>query len=623
MMIFWAGGLFLAGGITGQNRFWLPKIWMVDVNVNLSVDPLFEESVKKMGFSTKAQSAIRSKIEDVGFESISELMLLARDFTDRPEVFSDLLQSDFGFDALVAHRTRAVIMEMIDKDSLQGTSKEPSIALEIKNVARNNCFEASAAQGPLASTTNIENLTSDPTAVNYHHVMGDDVIKSDENEEPKLKKLVYKKVVVNEQAHRRRKKAVLEGNQHDYGLPSNYNEMFPLLETELGDFYSFMTRPFTASQEEHIRPATANVYLRHAKLFLGWYVNQHSCTASNSLSLFTIIPNKEKESADTVLEFVLWLRSSRGISVSYEANLLRGITKLIKFRFARESKADPTYGDKAFDDIPMIREIRKLHRDANKRQSMAPRSSDEDRKWLSWPDYLQVVLSIKRGLLDFLDDYGDATPQPNEGMYSSTERKIATAYQYYLILAFFANVPDRQRTIRELELGRSFIKDVKQDVWTIKHAPDDYKTGKTYGDRPALSLAPGLVPAIDDFIVRWRQCLRPSTDALFVQPRTGNPLTQDSVYQIVARNCYKCTGKRTNPHLLRDMIVTHVKESDASEKELEALALFMGHSVSMQRNSYDRRTLTKKVAPAVELIHNINKLGEDNYLIQPVNIVTT
>ena len=94
---------------------------------------------------------------------------------------------------------------------------------------------------------------------------------------------------------------------------------------------------------------------------------------------------------------------------------------------------------------------------------------------------------------------------------------------------------------------------------------------------------------------------------LFLQPRTGKQLTRDSVYQIVARACYKFTGKRTNPHLLRDMLVTHVRQtSDASEKELEALALYMGHSISMQRNSYDRRTLKQKVEPAVKLLSSIN-----------------
>lgn len=54
------------------------------------------------------------------------------------------------------------------------------------------------------------------------------------------------------------------------------------------------------------------------------------------------------------------------------------------------------------------------------------------------------------------------------------------------------------------------------------------------------------------------------------------------------------------------MIVTHVRESDASEKELEALALYMGHSLNMQRTSYDRRTLTTKIAPAVDLMQSIN-----------------
>ena len=50
----------------------------------------------------------------------------------------------------------------------------------------------------------------------------------------------------------------------------------------------------------------------------------------------------------------------------------------------------------------------------------------------------------------------------------------------------------------------------------------------------------------------------------------------------------RLSGKKTNPHLVRDMIVTHLKTSGASEQELEALALFMGHSQAMQRSTYDR-----------------------------------
>ena len=68
---------------------------------------------------------------------------------------------------------------------------------------------------------------------------------------------------------------------------------------------------------------------------------------------------------------------------------------------------------------------------------------------------------------------------------------------------------------------------------------------------------------------------------------------------------FNVVGKKTNPHLLRDIVVTHVRDTAASEKELEALALYMGHSLNMQRTSYDRRTLTQKVAPAVSLLDKI------------------
>ena len=78
---------------------------------------------------------------------------------------------------------------------------------------------------------------------------------------------------------------------------------------------------------------------------------------------------------------------------------------------------------------------------------------------------------------------------------------------------------------------------------------------------------------------------------------------------LVGKACFDHTGKKTNPHLLRDMIVTHVRDSpDVSERDLEALALFMGHSVSMQKSSYDRRTLDQKVAPAVSLLQSINSM---------------
>jgi len=325
----------------------------------------------------------------------------------------------------------------------------------------------------------------------------------------------------------------------------------------------------------------------------------------------TVFPNKEATSAQPIIEYIVWLRKSRNISNNYEANLLRGLTKLIKFRFASESVADPTYGEKSFHDIPVVRELRRLQRDASRRQSKSSeRSSDEKKKWLSWTEYLGVVEALKEDVADELEQLVVAKEEGRTGgglPPAPIGRRIAKKYQRYLLLAFFSSLPDRQRTMRELEVGRTFIRNDETNTWEVKHGREDYKTGNTYGDRPPLGLSPGLTSSIDDYLKYWRPYLNPSSDRFFVGPSTGKPLTVEGTRYLIGKACFDHTGKKTNPHLLRDMIVTHVRDSpDVSERDLEALALFMGHSVTMQKSSYDRRTLGQKVAPAVELLQSIN-----------------
>jgi hypothetical protein len=601
----------------------------IDDDTQACSDP-FIVAMEQLGFSETTKTMILQKLHMVGIENApADLSLLAHDFLDRPEVLSTLLQSDFGLDPMLAHQTRAAAIHMI--------RPKPQEVVGVVN----------KDEIPALAKKNINTRYINPS-----------------NETSNLKKSLFKSLIVNEQAilrrrgqtngkHNHQDDGETTTNNNEYGLPRDYAIRYPQLARDLNNFLSFMTRPTTYSQEEPLRLATASVYLRHAKLFLGWYLTYHrnvpnhndnhangtvfdpSSNQSNNLvqsvddanvSIFSIIPNRNKDSAECILSFLVWLRSTRHISVSYEANLLRGLSKLLKFRFAKESQSDPSYGEKSFEDIPMIRELRKLHRDANKRQRVAPRSSNEAKKWLSWPEYLQVVQDMKKDLEQMIMEYqakkttkadkrktqSSSSKDDNEEIssYSPAQRKIATFFQRYLILAIFASVPDRQRTIRELELKRTFVKDETTGIWVIQHRPDDYKTGKAYGVRPPLALAaPGLGEAVDEFLSSWRECLQPTSEFVFCQPRTGNPLTQDSVYQIVARSCFQYTGKRTNPHLLRDMIVTHIRESsDASEQQLEALALFMGHSIQMQRTSYDRRTLTKKIAPAVDLLRSVNQV---------------
>jgi hypothetical protein len=238
--------------------------------------------------------------------------------------------------------------------------------------------------------------------------------------------------------------------------------------------------------------------------------------------------------------------------------------------------------------------------------------------------------------------------------------------------SILASVPDRQRTLRELQLNRTLFPPPPQwkqqasavggagvatgagpaaaatsaEGWCIKHAAGDYKvrqagkniravpssipgrekmelrseqdrervqghgptgrprdivlitryvllscaqTGKDYGERPPLMIAPALSPALHEWSERWRQELAPQHDFFFTQKvwygrkmysqflaggpwltlvgctQNGKPLTDQALYSLFSSAAYRCTGKKTNPHLVRQNFtcVTLLDATDA------------------------------------------------------------
>ena len=146
-------------------------------------------------------------------------------------------------------------------------------------------------------------------------------------------------------------------------------------------------------------------------------VERQKVKQKQHISLYDIFPDPQTESAAPVLQYILWMRSHRQISANYEANILRGLIKLVKFRFASElssslsssrsndnnigsgrrsigstsTSTSPTTNSKnttPLDDLPIVVELRKIHREAGNKGKKAPRSSDEGRKWLEWTEYL-------------------------------------------------------------------------------------------------------------------------------------------------------------------------------------------------------------------------------------------
>jgi len=368
-----------------------------------------------------------------------------------------------------------------------------------------------------------------------------------------------------------------------YGLKKK--EISPNLQAELDQFHKFMVNKYFGQQEPRIRPPTATAYLEIVIRYLGYQRNIEGVPLEK-LSLEGIFPDSSKQSVSPVFEYLQWLVSERKIHPNTEIFVIRTFIQLAKFRFRNVSTADPTYGDKSYQDIIVVRELRKLTNDATARAKTAVPTCGDETKRMTWPEYLETVEKLRCRCV--------------EAVKRGNDKQTALAFQAYLLSAILACVPDRQRTLRELQVNRTLFKQ-PDETWMIKHTAEDYKTGSTYGDRPPMPISAHISPYLEEWLHKWRAVFKPNHDFLFTDSK-GRPLDSHSLYDCFRGHFFGACGRPVNPHYVRDLIVTHLRGTDASEKQLEALAIFMGHSLAMQKSTYDRRTKSEKVAPAVEVL---------------------
>ena len=421
----------------------------------------------------------------------------------------------------------------------------------------------------------------------------------------------------------------------DYRIP--LSECPPELLDEFARFRRFLTARRLGASAPPVKEVTAKKYEDQIRGLLGWMrlTIPREYPTESLTSMRVAFPTKSKRGAALAFEHLQWLSDARKCGAKYEMVALRAFIAAAKFLWGDEDEEDDT--ERPYANVPIVRQLRKINKDAGRRAQNAGSASDVRKKWLSWDQYIDLVRSLEDECAPRLHDGG-----------ARSDSAVAWSLQRYLIFGVLSCVPDRQRTIRELEIGRTLFKepagedaktaraakaedessdegleivnaertgwiDLKTSAtaedydyrWVIRHGPDDYKTGKDYGVRPPMVISPKLYGAMEEWIRTRRAHLKPTHDFLFTS-KNGGPLTDNAVHRLLTSTSYRLTGRRTNPHLIRDMIITHLRGTDASERELEALAIYMGHSVAMQKGTYDRRTKEEKVAPAVDLLDAVN-----------------
>ena len=86
-------------------------------------------------------------------------------------------------------------------------------------------------------------------------------------------------------------------------------------------------------------------------------------------------------------------------------------------------------------------------------------------------------------------------------------------------------------------MGQTLFKD-EQGRWVIRHGPGHYKTGKAYGERPPMVIAPHIYPELEAFLEEWRVELFPTHDFVFSRA-DGQPLTAAALYKLFTTSCYR------------------------------------------------------------------------------------
>ena len=320
---------------------------------------------------------------------------------------------------------------------------------------------------------------------------------------------------------------------------------------------------------------------------------------------FTLELEAEEQADETVeriKEYISWRENHPASDVIAIGSFIN----VAKFLYRYETETEE------FDDIIVIKKLRVLRKKRAELARNTPQAVPHSEKSIPWEDALRVLRAVQRK--------ADLRTQPSTGRPLAETTITRNIQRLLILLLFMASPPDRSRTVCELEVGRTFVfgqeingkftpaarmKNPDEAEWLLHLLPADTKTGNTYGeswdslpDTPEGFLAGGktFYDYLELWLNQYRAAFKPGHKCLLTQDN-GEPLNSASMYVRVRHTFFRHAGVPVTPKELRKMYVTYLKDSEATEAELEAAAARMRHSREMQSEIYDQQERDKKVAP--------------------------
>lgn len=322
------------------------------------------------------------------------------------------------------------------------------------------------------------------------------------------------------------------------------------------------------------------------------------------------------------------------------------VNNVAKFHFLKLGAKDD------YRNIPVINLIRRrlqgIAKDISKHQSVI----DLELKWLDLPDVITHIVEPLR--VECQRRYASGTLRTLNAIIDSIMRYCLWGCFTYLpprrqqewrkakiSLSCPIQKPDKLPPsgfihplpppgVRHLERFFPYIYYSEEGKWLLDLPPESYKTGKTHGyqviEIPNRIFEDGR--CFYEYLEMWLYgffCQPDGTLAgagfqldfnsekmpriftgrliydcdheYFFSQHNGKPVSSSSLENYLSRAAYGKTGKRLNPHLLRDIYATYFLDLEYSDAVISALAYSMGHTVKELRKSYDARRSGDKRRP--------------------------
>jgi hypothetical protein len=271
-------------------------------------------------------------------------------------------------------------------------------------------------------------------------------------------------------------------------------------------------------------------------------------------------------------------------------------------------------------DLPIIKRLNLLHSSLKKIAKSTPPSIAYEDKSISWEQALNVLEICRK----------KADARKSDCGRERKEVSIVNDLQTFLSLAFMLLIPvDRARTYYELEIGRTFVyglykggrftpaskmHDQNLATWYIHLMPNDYKTGKSYGEywgeMPNTQFSDGkkLYEYIDTWLNHGREYEQKCNHNRFFRgSRTYDEMNSDGWnYRIKNIFIYEIDVP-VSPKELRKMYVTDLNNQKATNAELKGAAKAMHHSQNMQEKIYNSQSILDSIAPVYDFNERMHK----------------